>query len=103
MSMVAGERPLAAFSSMRPERKKVNRQMANVFGAAWAERVCTKYVDRLTSVAGVVATLNGPGPFTLFVPIDAPFDGLSADQQASLLADPATMAHMLIYHIMPGY
>jgi hypothetical protein len=30
--------------------------------------------DRLTSVAGLVATLGGPGPFTHFVPIDAAID-----------------------------
>jgi uncharacterized surface protein with fasciclin (FAS1) repeats len=28
---------------------------------------------------------------------------LSADQQASLLADPATMARMVMYHIVPDY
>src|SRR5262249_42477839 len=103
MSMVSGERPMAASSYVRFERKKVEIQMANVFGTARAERACTSYVTGLTSVAWLVETLNGPGPFTLFVPIDAAFDRLSEDQQASLLADPATMARMLTYHIVPGY
>jgi uncharacterized surface protein with fasciclin (FAS1) repeats len=54
-------------------------------------------------VAGLVATLSGPGPFTLFAPIDAAFDRLSDDQQASLFADPGASASMLMYHIVPGY
>ena len=53
--------------------------MANVLGTVRAERACTMYVDKLTSVSGLVTTLSGPGPFTLFVPIDAAFDRLPAD------------------------
>jgi uncharacterized surface protein with fasciclin (FAS1) repeats len=50
-----------------------------------------------------VTTLGGLGPFTLFVPIDAVFDRLSVDQQVALSADSATIANMLMYHIVPGY
>jgi uncharacterized surface protein with fasciclin (FAS1) repeats len=35
--------------------------------------------------------------------LDAAFDRLSNDQQATLFADPATMARMLMYHIVLGY
>jgi uncharacterized surface protein with fasciclin (FAS1) repeats len=77
--------------------------MANVIGIAQAERACTRYFDTLTTVSRLVATLGGPGPFTLFVPIDAAFDRLHADQQAMLIADPGKMASMLMYHIVPGY
>lgn len=77
--------------------------MANVFGTARAERACTSYLDRLTSVGRLVATLSGPGPFTLSVPIDAAFDRLPADQQASLSTDLGTLASMLMYSIVPGY
>ena len=68
-----------------------------------AERVCTRYLDMLTSVDRLRAILSGPGPFTLFVPIDAAFDRLTADQQAILLADAGKLTRMLMYHIVPGY
>ena len=77
--------------------------MANLFGTMQAERVCTRYLDRLTSVPRLMAILSGPGPFTLFVPIDAAFDRLTADQQAILLADAGKLTRMLMYHIVPGY
>ncbi len=77
--------------------------MANIFETARAEHAYNKYIRGLESVAGLVETLSGPGPFTIFVPTDAAFDQLSADQQADLFADPGKMAKVLKYHIVPGY
>jgi len=83
--------------------KKEQHHMANIFETARAERAYNKYVKGLESMAGLVETLNGPGPFTLFVPTDAAFDRLSDDQQANLFADPGKLAKVLKYHIVPGY
>ena len=77
--------------------------MANIIGTARAERSYNKYVKGLESVAGLVETLSGPGPFTIFVPTDAAFDRLSDDQQANLFADLGKLAKVLKYHIVPGY
>jgi uncharacterized surface protein with fasciclin (FAS1) repeats len=77
--------------------------MANIFEKARAERAYTKYVNGLESVAGLVETLSGPGPFTIFVPTDAAFDKLTNEQQADLVTDPGKMAKVLKYHIVPGY
>ena len=77
--------------------------MANIFETARAERAYNKYVKGIESVAGLVETLSGPGPFTIFVPTDAAFDQLSNDQQAKLFADPGKLARVLKYHIVPGY
>src|SRR2546425_12126008 len=77
--------------------------MANIFETARAEHAYNKYIRGLESVAGLVETLNGPGPFTIFIPTDAAFDQLSADQQANLFADPGKLAKVLKYHIVPGY
>ncbi len=60
--------------------------MANIIETARAERSYNKYVKGLESVAGLVQTLSGPGPFTIFIPTDAAFDQLSDDQQADLFA-----------------
>src|SRR5216684_8635867 len=81
--------------------KKEKYSMANIFETARAERAYNKYVQGLESVAGLVETLNGPGPFTIFVPTDAAFDRLSDDQQADLFADPGKLAKVLKYHIVP--
>ena len=77
--------------------------MANIFETARAEHAYNKYVKGLESVAGLVDTLSGPGPFTIFVPTDAAFDSLSDDQQTNLFADPGKLAKVLKYHIVPGY
>jgi uncharacterized surface protein with fasciclin (FAS1) repeats len=77
--------------------------MANIIETARAERAYNKYVMGIESVAGLVETLSGPGPLTIFVPTDAAFDRLSDDQQADLFADPGKLARVLKYHIVPGY
>src|SRR5712692_8955146 len=82
--------------------KKEKHSMANVFETARAEHAYNKYIKGLESVAGLVETLNGPGPFTIFVPTDAAFDQLSDDQQANLLDDPGKLTKLLQYHIVPG-
>ena len=62
--------------------------MANIFETARAEHQYNKFVSGIESLAGLVDTLGGPGPFTIFVPSDAAFDRLSSDQQTNLFADP---------------
>ncbi len=77
--------------------------MANIFETARAEHQYNKFVSGIASLASLVDTLSGPGPFTIFVPSDAAFDRLSSDQQANLIADPEKLARVLKYHIVPGY
>jgi uncharacterized surface protein with fasciclin (FAS1) repeats len=77
--------------------------MANIFETARAEQQYNKYVKGIESIAGLVETLSGPGPFTIFIPTDAAFDRLSDDQQAKLFADPEKLSRVLRYHIVPGY
>ena len=77
--------------------------MANILETARAEHQYYKFVRGIESLTGLVDILNGPGPFTIFVPSDAAFDRLSSDQQANLFADPEKLARVLKYHIVPGY
>ena len=77
--------------------------MANIFETARAEHQYNKFVSGIASLASLVDTLSGPGPFTIFVTSDAAFDRLSSDQQANLIADPEKLARVLKYHIVPGY
>lgn len=52
--------------------------------------------------AGLVDTLKGPGPFTVFAPTDAAFAKVPKAQLEALLADKAKLAAVLTYHVVPG-
>ncbi len=54
--------------------------------------------------AGLVDTLEGPGPFTVFAPTDAAFAKLPAGTVASLLRpeNKAKLTAILTYHVVPG-
>lgn len=54
--------------------------------------------------AGLVETLSGPGPFTVFAPTNAAFDKLPKGAVAGLMdpASKAKLASVLTYHVIPG-
>ena len=52
--------------------------------------------------ADLVATLKGPGPFTVFAPTDAAFAKLPAGTVEALLNDKAALSAILTYHVVPG-
>lgn len=55
------------------------------------------------SAAGLVETLSGPGPFTVFAPTNAAFDALPAGTLDTLLADPTgQLASILKLHVISG-
>ena len=53
--------------------------------------------------AGLVETLKGEGPFTVFAPTDAAFAKLPAGTVDTLLKDPkGDLTQILTYHVVPG-
>lgn len=56
------------------------------------------------TAAGLVDTLKGPGPFTVFAPTDAAFAKLPAGTVESLLLpeNKAKLTEILTYHVVPG-
>jgi uncharacterized surface protein with fasciclin (FAS1) repeats len=52
--------------------------------------------------AGLVETLSGEGPFTVFAPTNEAFAKLPAGTLESLLADKAALTKVLTYHVVPG-
>ena len=52
--------------------------------------------------AGLVDTLKGDGPFTVFAPTDEAFAALPEGTVEGLLADPEALAGILTYHVVAG-
>ncbi len=54
--------------------------------------------------AGLVETLQGDGPFTVFAPVNKAFDKLPKGTLATLLkpGNKATLTAVLTYHVIPG-
>lgn len=52
--------------------------------------------------AGLVDTLKGDGPFTVFAPTDEAFAALPEGTVEALLEDTDTLTSILTYHVVPG-
>lgn len=52
--------------------------------------------------AGLVDTLKGKGPFTVFAPTDEAFAKLPSGTLDALLKDKAKLTAVLTYHVVPG-
>jgi uncharacterized surface protein with fasciclin (FAS1) repeats len=57
---------------------------------------------KAVQAAGLVETLKGPGPFTVFAPTDEAFAKLPAGTLEKLLANPAELKKVLTYHVVSG-
>ena len=56
------------------------------------------------TVAGLVETLQGDGPFTVFAPTDAAFEALPDGLLDELLADPTgALTDVLLYHVVAAF
>jgi len=52
--------------------------------------------------AGLVETLSGKGPFTVFAPTDDAFAKIPADDLQAILADKELLTSILTYHVVAG-
>lgn len=70
---------------------------------AVASPIHTTLVAAVTA-AGLVETLSGPGPFTVFAPTDAAFAALPAGTVETLVRpeNKATLTRILTYHVVAG-
>ena len=57
---------------------------------------------KLLTKAGLVDTLKGTGPFTVFAPTDAAFAKLPKKLVAKLMDDSALLKKVLLYHVVSG-
>ena len=56
----------------------------------------------LEVLAGLVDTLKGPGPFTVFAPTDEAFAKIPKADLDALLKDKTKLTAVLTYHVVPG-
>jgi uncharacterized surface protein with fasciclin (FAS1) repeats len=57
---------------------------------------------KLLTEAGLVDTLKGEGPFTVFAPTDEAFAKVPAETLDALAKDPAKLKEVLTYHVIAG-
>src|SRR5215204_6422033 len=116
-------RPMLSATAL-PSRRGVSRLsfalvllaslLAAVPGPARAQDMSADIVDTAVSAgsfttlataldaAGLVETLKGLGPFTVFAPTDEAFAKLPAGTVEGLLANPDQLRAVLTYHVVPG-
>ncbi len=73
----------------------------NIVGVASANPQFSTLVAAVKA-AGLVETLSGKGPFTVFAPTNAAFDKLPPGTVDALLKDPAKLKAILTYHVVAG-
>ena len=61
-----------------------------------------KTLASLLTSAGLVTTLQGKGPFTVFAPTDAAFAKVPKATLAKLGKDKALLKSVLLYHVVKG-
>jgi uncharacterized surface protein with fasciclin (FAS1) repeats len=104
----------AAIAPAAPALAQMNEKTVTVGGAPMypSKNIIQNAVnskDHTTLVAavkaaGLVDTLSGPGPFTVFAPTNAAFAKLPAGTVDTLLKpeNKATLTKVLTYHVVPG-
>ncbi len=80
----------------------VSAAMAKDIVATATEAGSFKTLLTAVKAAGLVETLQGKGPFTVFAPTDAAFAALPAGTLDGLLKDPAALKKILLYHVVSG-
>jgi uncharacterized surface protein with fasciclin (FAS1) repeats len=95
LALVLAAAPIASASaqSMAPSKDIVTTAV---------EAGSFKTLAAALQAAGLVETLQGQGPFTVFAPTDAAFAKLPAGTVEALLKDKTKLTAILTYHVVAG-
>ncbi len=74
--------------------------LPDIVDAAMASGM-SKLVEAVKA-AGLVDTLKGPGPFTVFAPTDEAFNKIPKADWEMLLKDPVKLKEVLTFHVVEG-
>ena len=88
----------AATATAAPSEAAMTKDIVDTAAAAGS----FKTLLTAATAAGLVDTLKGAGPFTVFAPTDDAFAALPAGTLDKLLADPAALKKVLQYHVVSG-
>jgi len=75
--------------------------MATILEAAKAAG-CFNTLLSAVEVAGLTDALQGPGPLTVFAPVDAAFASLPPGCVQTLVDNPPQLARILRFHVLAG-
>ena len=92
----------SAMASPTPSASASSSATGDIVDTAVAAGSFTTLATALEA-AGLVETLKGDGPFTVFAPTDDAFAKLPSGTLDTLLADPkGDLSQILTYHVVPG-
>lgn len=91
---------LATDGPYRVEPTRTRRTGENSLLETAASRGSFRTLGGAIRSAGLVDLMNGQGPFTLFAPTDEAFARMPQDEREALLADKASLAEVLTYHLV---
>ncbi len=75
--------------------------MPNIVDTAVAAGNFTMLADALKT-AGLIDTLKGAGPFTVFAPTDEAFKKIDPETMEDLKNDPEELKKLLLFHVVSG-
>jgi len=91
----------ASADDMTPATTMSSSTKPTIVGVASADPQFSTLVSAVTA-AGLVDTLNGKGPFTVFAPTNDAFAKIPEDQLQAILADKDKLTKILTYHVLSG-
>ena len=96
--LVAAALAIAAVGSSASASPRKQATIVETAVAAGQFTTLTKLLTR----AGLVKTLQQPGPYTVFAPTDSAFRKVPAATLNALLKDKAKLKAVLLYHVVAG-
>jgi len=97
IAQAAADSAAAAQAAMAPEAPALQ----DIVGTAAAAGTFNTLAAALTA-ADLVATLQGPGPFTVLAPTDEAFAKIPEADLKALLANKEELTKVLTYHVIAG-
>ncbi|MBK9145139.1 MAG: fasciclin domain-containing protein [Candidatus Melainabacteria bacterium] len=99
--ILPGQTALAECSDSHKKAEQTSQQPADIVDTAQSAGSFNTLIAALDK-AGLVSTLKGDGPFTVFAPSDSAFEKIPPADLKALLADKAKLTKVLTYHVVPG-
>lgn len=101
-ALVAAVAALSILASAGLAGKDMKEPKDNMPIFPLAKKAGFETLTKAIQVAGLQETLTTGGPFTVFAPTDEAFAKLPEGTLEALLADPASLKNVLLYHVVDG-